>query len=1086
MPWDTASACGMISTMVRTSCRMCPGHNRLSPYYAEYLSVHPYFNPKIPLEEEQLPTIKLISPRAYPAGSKNVSIQLRVSDSEGLYQVLLLLRTRPPHPAAGSIEVKTGRRFTGEKDAVVEFDYDGVIPSDDSTSLSNPVVQTISVEAIDINGNVGQTDFVLFSKALQPLSKISGDNQHGLPNTPLPLPFIVELRDLNDGSARRKVSVTFTVTAGGGTLSVDRAETNYRGRAESTLTLGPNLGTNTVEVSAAGLTVTFNAVAGAPVDIPDANLRAMIEDALGKAPGTPIAPSEMATLTSLEASNANISNLTGLELATNLTRLELGPERVANEWRNSNSVKDLSPLAGLTQLTRLHLPNNSISDVSAVAGLTNLSLLNLSGNDISDISAVVGLTKLTALWVNGNSISDISPLAGLTKLTRLELDNNSISDISALAGLTNLTTLRLDRNSISDISVLSSLTHLTELRLDRNSITDLSPLAANTGLGSGDTVDVRGNSLSYLSIHTHIPTLQNRGVTVEFDNRTPANLLTISGVITELDNLLIIEVRDSNGLPFEGVPVTFTITSGGGTLSVTRTMTDENGRAESRLTLRSGGGTNTVRASVEGISESVTFSNVAADIPDPNLRAAIEGALGKIPGTPIAPAEMAALSRLEARNANISNLTGLESATNLTRLELGPERVANEWRNSNSVKDLSPLAGLIQLTWLHLPNNSLSDISAVANLPRLTWLHFSHNNISDLSSLVANTGLGKGDKVYVRGNPLSYLSINTHLPMLQERGVEIYFDNRAHPALLKISGENQKGASFAPLSQPFVIEAQDENGSALTGISVRFAVTAGGGTLSTTITRTDKNGRTQSTLTLGPNIGINTVSVSAVGIEGLVVFNAISDAESPPITADVNSDGSVNVLDLVVIASELGNEGTNLVADVNRDEVVNILDLILVAGMFEGAAAAPSAQPQVSETFTAVEVQGWLTNARSLEAKDPIMKRGFVVLEQLLVSLTPTKTELLSNYPNPFNPETWIPYRLAEGAFVTLTIYDGSGRVVRTLDVGHRIASAYESRSKAVYWDGRNDVGERVASGVYFYTLMAGDYSATRKMVILK
>ena len=114
------------------------------------------------------------------------------------------------------------------------------------------------------------------------------------------------------------------------------------------------------------------------------------------------------------------------------------------------------------------------------------------------------------------------------------------------------------------------------------------------------------------------------------------------------------------------------------------------------------------------------------------------------------------------------------------------------------------------------------------------------------------------------------------------------------------------------------------------------------------------------------------------------------------------------------------------------------------------------------------------------------MRRGIMVLEQLLVFLTPRETELLANYPNPFNPETWIPYRLAEDAFVTLTIYDQTGQVVRTLDVGHRIASAYESQSKAVYWDGRNGLGEQVASGVYFYTLTAGDHSATRRMVILK
>ena len=93
---------------------------------------------------------------------------------------------------------------------------------------------------------------------------------------------------------------------------------------------------------------------------------------------------------------------------------------------------------------------------------------------------------------------------------------------------------------------------------------------------------------------------------------------------------------------------------------------------------------------------------------------------------------------------------------------------------------------------------------------------------------------------------------------------------------------------------------------------------------------------------------------------------------------------------------------------------------------------------------------------------------------------------MLANYPNPFNPETWIPYRLAEDAFVILTIYDLNGHVVRTLDVGHQTAAVYENRSKAIYWDGRNQVGETVASGVYFYHLSAGDYSATRKMVILK
>ncbi len=91
-----------------------------------------------------------------------------------------------------------------------------------------------------------------------------------------------------------------------------------------------------------------------------------------------------------------------------------------------------------------------------------------------------------------------------------------------------------------------------------------------------------------------------------------------------------------------------------------------------------------------------------------------------------------------------------------------------------------------------------------------------------------------------------------------------------------------------------------------------------------------------------------------------------------------------------------------------------------------------------------------------------------------------------ANYPNPFNPETWIPYQLAAPAEVTLTMYDMHGGVVRRLEMGHQAAGMYQSRSHALYWDGRNERGESVASGLYFYTLRAGDFTGTRKMLIRK
>ena len=313
-----------------------------------------------------------------------------------------------------------------------------------------------------------------------------------------------------------------------------------------------------------------------------------------------------------------------------------------------------------------------------------------------------------------------------------------------------------------------------------------------------------------------------------------------------------------------------------------------------------------------------------------------------------------------------------------------------------------------------------------------------------------------------------------------------------------VSGDNQQGVINTALANPFVVKVKDGSGSALAGVTVTFAVTAGGGVLSTESATTDADGIAKTTLTLGSDDGTNTVSVSVSGIQGAITFTATAVATEPPqLVGDVNKDGVVNIFDLVLVAGHFGQAGDDS-TDVNADGVVNIFDLVLVAGAFGNTSAAPSLHLRVGNTdrdvgntdryslLTATDVQGWLTQAQGLDLTDATVQRGIIVLQQLLAALTPKETTLLPNYPNPFNPETWIPYRLAKAADVTLTIYDLSGGIVRTLNVGHQIAAVYERRDKAIYWDGRTEFGERVASGLYFYHLTAGDYSATRKMVILK
>ena len=201
-------------------------------------------------------------------------------------------------------------------------------------------------------------------------------------------------------------------------------------------------------------------------------------------------------------------------------------------------------------------------------------------------------------------------------------------------------------------------------------------------------------------------------------------------------------------------------------------------------------------------------------------------------------------------------------------------------------------------------------------------------------------------------------------------------------------------------------------------------------------------------------------------------------------TGDVNRDGRVSILDLILVAQQLGKRVTaGSAVDINGDGVVSILDLIRVAQGIAGSSAAP---PVGTESADAATIEAWIAQARLEDDGSLAFKQGIENLENLLASLIPEETALLHNYPNPFNPETWIPYQLAHAADVTLTIYDMNGQVVRRLALGHQAAGMYRSRSRAVYWDGRNHLGESVASGLYFYTLTAGEFSATRRMLILK
>ena len=209
---------------------------------------------------------------------------------------------------------------------------------------------------------------------------------------------------------------------------------------------------------------------------------------------------------------------------------------------------------------------------------------------------------------------------------------------------------------------------------------------------------------------------------------------------------------------------------------------------------------------------------------------------------------------------------------------------------------------------------------------------------------------------------------------------------------------------------------------------------------------------------------------------------------------DVNRDGSVNILDLVLVAQDFGQKiPANPRADVNKDGQVNVLDLVLVArALGEDAAAAPASFDALeSKTTTPEEI---IVVGQALDVLEGISEKSRDVevairlLRLWLTNLTQTveETKLLPNFPNPFNPETWIPYQLAEGADVTVFIHDTTGRLVRQIPLGFKPAGYYLTRLDAVHWDGQNENGEPVSSGVYFLRFVAGEFSASRRVVIVK
>ena len=852
---------------------------------------------------------------------------------------------------------------------------------------------------------------------------------------------------------------------------------------------------------------------GALVHIPDTNLRTTIAEALGKSPNAPITVQEMEKLEGLDVRNRDVRDLTGLQFATNLIRLNLDNNQISDlsslaslinlrELKiNRSLVSDISPLRGLTNLTELFIRRSEVSDLSPITGLINLTSVSVRSNPITDISPLRGLINLTELWIGYDTpVSDLSPIAGLVNLKGLYVARTNVSDLSPVAGLINLEWINFSHEDLSDLSPLTGLSNLKKITSWRNSISDLSPIA---GLPKLEKIDFANGNISDLTPLAGLTGLKElRLAAEEISDISPIARLTglthlglennnISDVspLANLTNLTRLAVNSNNisdFSPLDGIRKNITLIwydnpafpKGGPKIEgpwLWVVLPDKERELETGIDILA-----------EASGDTVTETEIAT-------HGAIEGdSVGDSVWTshrlpPTGANNITNMLKNISRDAAVYGSVSLYSPREQeTTMYVGSDFELRVWLNGALVyKRLNSQAStdyndFFSVTLQQGRNVLLIVIAAHAN----AFIGFEPG-----TDYTVSMGVGYAfSKMPIHLGDTFTLNVRAeNVSDLAGWQFNIAFDPAALEAVDVSEGDFLKTAGGTTFFQGGSI---DNAAGKITGLNAARLSTqgvSGTGTLLQVRFKAKSVGETELAL---HKFEFGTVSGETIPAGPLEIHITVEEQLT---TGDVNRDGRVSILDLILVAQQLGKRvSAGSPVDVNGDGVVSILDLIRVAQGIAGSPAAPLAlNPDFigavgTKSVDAAMIEAWIAQARLEDDGSLAFKQGIENLEKLLASLIPEKTALLANYPNPFNPETWIPYQLAESAEVTLTIYDMNGQLVRRLAVGHQAAGMYQGRSRAVYWDGRNQLGESVASGLYFYTLTAGEFTATRRMLILK
>ena len=581
----------------------------------------------------------------------------------------------------------------------------------------------------------------------------------------------------------------------------------------------------------------------------------------------------------------------------------------------------------------------------------------------------------------------------------------------------------------------------------------------------------------------------------------------------KLANPFVVEVIDEDDDPVSGVSVTFAVTAGGGTLSTTNATTNANGRAQTTLTLGKAIGDNTVAARVTGLTGITFKARTGAQV---LIGAAqrppmywVDGTNGTLHRLVEDEVEDLATSAKGAMSIAIDSANGYLYWTAQTTGNKGVIRRAGlNGKGVQTLKIVSTLPMGIAIDtaggtvyWTNARGNILSMPvvgGKVTNVLR---------NLSSPGPIAISNGVLYWGEATGSVRKMSVTARSPKTPVNLATGIgeplaisiakgKVYWIEAGGGGSGKLQRVNTNGKNIQQLK------------SFASGVPIGLTADSSENKLYWTkrtgkIQRANFAGRFVKDIVTGlpkPGsiaLGVATVSTTTADQGNQQANTQQTNTQQTQQTAtetdntqyDVNGDGAVNQADIDQVVQAVAFKSGDMKYDINEDGTVNANDITAIVAAVNATDAAAPAVLITDIDVTLLDVTVLHEQIAVLLAsgdRSIAAQRTLAYLQQLLTMARPDETVLLANYPNPFNPETWIPYHLAESTEVTVNIYDAQGTLVRALTLGHQTAGYYTSRSRAAYWDGRNALGERVASGVYFYQLQTDAISPMRKMVILK